>query len=77
MSARNEIDAAFREVDKAFQHVDVAFDKVGKAINEEMKKPPRTGERRHPNTGKVVALTWRNRWRLIQIAFSRAKSVRF
>jgi len=63
-----QIDAAFREVDKAFEHVDEAFKKAGKAIDEEVKKAPKTG--------KVISLTWRNRWRLIRIAFSRAGSVR-
>lgn len=55
-----QFDRTMKEVEKTFRMADAAVQRTS----------------RLPCSASTIPLTWRNRWRLIQLAFSRAKRVR-
>jgi len=74
MSKDGEIWDAFDQVmgeaDKTFKATDKVFRMVGRRVRED-------GIIERQDGRLVVPLTWRNRLRLIGLAFSRAKRIRF
>ena len=85
--AFEEVDRAFgafreamKTADKGFRAAHRAFDAAEACLDtsetdDAFKRAP--GRFKDKMAGsKIVPLTWRNRFRLIQLAFSRAKSVR-
>jgi len=76
-------DEAFGYADEAFEAVGEAFDMADKAFKEAGKISESTRYYRSSYTGSghhnrpiVIPLTWKNRWKFLKYAFSRAKGVR-
>lgn len=81
--AFNEVDEAFATVNEAFRIANEAFRTANRAFDsvevpfdmKETKFTDKTPPKQFKNA-RVIPLTWRNRLKMIKLAFCTAKSVR-